>query len=358
MRIAGRLAAAAVAAGTVVTVAAAVQAALPATAAGPSAGVTVSAQPLRAAAAAAPLRAAAAARSLRAAAAARPAPAAATAQAARVTAVVQSAARVVAARGTGPVGVGSRLAELADAATGADLWSRSSVQERPIGSITKVMTAYVVLATPGLNLNRVITVPDGIVGYDNEYDASTAGLVPGEKLTTLQLLYAMLLPSGCDAAYTLAAAYGPGLTAFIDRMNATARALGLTKTHFTDFSGLPDPTEYSTYSTAHDLITLGRAAMRDKTFAVIAATRVYRVAATSSHRAHVWSNLNPLLGKYPGAIGIKTGYTSAAGQCLLFAAKRGSTTLIGVVLDSSDLDSPTLAAAASDATAMLNWGFA
>jgi serine-type D-Ala-D-Ala carboxypeptidase (penicillin-binding protein 5/6) len=200
-------------------------------------------------------------------------------------------------------------------------------------------------------------VPSGIVAYDERYDASTAGLVPGERYTTLQLLYAMLLPSGCDAAYTLADAYGPGLTAFIAKMNATAHKLGLAKTHFADFSGLPDPGEYSTYSTAHDLITLGRAAMRNKTLAAIVATREYKLSGGSAHGAHAWVNLDPLLGKVPGAIGIKTGYTGAAGQCLLFEAKRGSTTLIGVVLDSSGVDSPTLAAAAADATAMLKWGF-
>jgi serine-type D-Ala-D-Ala carboxypeptidase (penicillin-binding protein 5/6) len=226
-----------------------------------------------------------------------------------------------------------------------------------MGSVTKVMTAYVVLTTPGLNLNRVITVPSGIVAYDEKYDASTAGLVPGEKLTTLQLLYAMLLPSGCDAAYTLASAYGPGLSGFIAKMNAMAGELGLTRTHFTDFSGLPTPGEYSTYSTAHDLVNLGRTAMKSKTFAAIVATRSYQVAATRVHRAHTWHNLNPLLGTFPGATGIKTGYTGAAGQCLLFEAKRGSTTLIGVVLDSSAADSVTLSAAAADATAMLDWGF-
>ena len=80
-----------------------------------------------------------------------------------------------------PAGVQSRWAELANAATGANLWSRSSVLERPMGSITKVMTAYVVLTTPGLNLNRVITVPSGIVAYDEEYDASTAGLGRGRS---------------------------------------------------------------------------------------------------------------------------------------------------------------------------------
>jgi D-alanyl-D-alanine carboxypeptidase (penicillin-binding protein 5/6) len=255
-----------------------------------------------------------------------------------------------------PAGVRSRYAELANAATGADLWSRSSVVKRPMGSVTKVMTAYVVLTTPGLNLNRVITVPAGIVAYDAG-GASTAGLRPGEKLTTRQLLFAMMLPSGCDAAYTLASAYGPGLTAFIAKMNAIGRKLGLAKTHFTDPSGLPDPAAYTTYSTAHDLIALGRDAMRNKTLAAIVATRQYKVAATSAHLAHTWNNLDPLLGEFPGAIGIKTGFTSAAGQCLLFEARRGNKTLIGVVLDSSAVNSPSLAAAASDAVAMLDWGF-
>jgi D-alanyl-D-alanine carboxypeptidase (penicillin-binding protein 5/6) len=254
------------------------------------------------------------------------------------------------------VGVASRYAELANAATGANLWSRSSVVKRPMGSVTKVMTAYVVLTTPGLNLNRVITVPGGIVGYDQRFDASTAGLRPGEKYTTRQLLFAMMLPSGCDAAYTLASAYGPGLSAFIAKMNAAARELGLAKTHFTDFSGLPNPGAGTTYSTAHDLVALGRDAMRNKSFATIVATRQYKVAGTSAHRAHTWTNLDPLLGKVPGAIGIKTGFTSAAGQCLLFEVRRGSKTLIGVVLDSSGANSPTLAAAASDAVKMLNWG--
>jgi D-alanyl-D-alanine carboxypeptidase (penicillin-binding protein 5/6) len=226
-----------------------------------------------------------------------------------------------------------------------------------MGSITKVMTAYVVLSTPGLNLNQVITVPSGIVAYDETYDASTAGLQPGEKLTTLQLLYAMLLPSGCDAAYTLADAYGPGLTAFIAEMNATARELGLAKTHFTDFSGLPDPTGTSTYSTARDLVALGRDVMKNSTFAAIVATREYKVAASYDHLAHAWKNIDPLLGNYPGAIGIKTGYTRTAGQCLLFEAKRGNTTLIGAVLDSSGVDSSSLAAATSDAVAMLDWGW-
>jgi D-alanyl-D-alanine carboxypeptidase (penicillin-binding protein 5/6) len=230
------------------------------------------------------------------------------------------------------------------------------VIERPMGSVTKVMTAYVVLTTPGLNLGRVLTVPAGITAYDAG-GASTAGLRPGERLTTRQLLFAMMLPSGCDAAYTLASAYGPGLTAFVAKMNAAARTLGLARTHFADPSGLPYPGPYSTYSTAHDLIALGLDAMRNQSFAAVVATRGYRVAAGAGHLAHTWRNLNPLLGQVAGTTGIKTGFTGAAGQCLLFEARRGSTTLIGVVLDSSGVNSPSLAAAASDAADLLDWGF-
>ena len=282
--------------------------------------------------------------------AAAPAASAATTVKTATTAKTVAAAKAAAT----PAGVRAPWAELANAATGADLWSRSSVSERPMGSVTKVMTAYVVIEAG--DLNRVITVPKGIVAYDKKYDASTAGLVPGEKLTALQLLYAMMLPSGCDAAYTLAVAYGPGFTAFVAKMNATARKLGLSKTHFSDPSGLPNPGQYTNYSTVRDLISLGRDAMKLAVFRQVVATRSYHLAAGAGHRAHTWTNLNQLLTSYSGAVGIKTGYTTAAGQCLLFEAKRGSVTLIGVVLGSSASISD-ITAASKDAVAMLNWGF-
>jgi D-alanyl-D-alanine carboxypeptidase (penicillin-binding protein 5/6) len=285
--------------------------------------------------------------------------AAPAARAATVTGTgTPAAGTVTPAAPAGPLaGVRARWAEIAVAATGKDLWSRSSVTKRPMGSVTKVMTAYVVLTTPKLNLNRVITVPAAVVAYDQEFDASTAGLQPGEKLTTRQLLYAMMLPSGCDAAFTLATAYGPGFNGFIAKMNATAHKLGLAKTHFADPAGLPNPGSYSTYSTVHDLVNLGRDAMKLKTLATVVGTSRYHVAATSAHRAHTWKNLNPLLTMYKGAIGIKTGYTGAAGQCLLFEARRGTKTFIGVVLDSSS-DISNITAASKDAAVMLNWAFA
>ena len=276
-----------------------------------------------------------------------------TGTAVRTVAVRTVAVRADTGAASAPAGVRARLAEQANLTTGTVVWSRSSATERPMGSITKVMTAYLVIEAG--DLNRVITVPKGIVAYDDKFGASTAGLRPGEKLTALQLLYAMLLPSGCDAAYALAAAYGPGTAAFIAKMNSMAGTLRLTKTHFSDFSGLPDPTEYSTYSTARDLVSLGRDAMKLKVFRQIVATRTYKLAKTATHPKFTWQNLNPLLGRYPGAIGIKTGFTSAAGDCLLFAAEHGKQVLIGVVLDSSSSPSG-LNVAAADATAMLNWG--
>ena len=256
------------------------------------------------------------------------------------------------ASAAGPSGVGAWSAAVENEATGKLLWSRGLNTERPMASITKVMTAFVVIKAG--HLDRKITVPYAVIGYVRAHYASSAGLRPGDKLTARQLLYALLLPSGADAAYTLAEAYGPGLSAFVARMNATARLLGLKRTHFSNFDGLPYPTSYSTYSTPANLLVLGRAAMRLAAFASVVDQRGYRLAAGSGHHAYRWQNLNPLLGRYPGAIGIKPGYTRAAGQCLLFEATRHGHSVIGVALHSPGAISPISPA---DATRILNWAF-
>jgi serine-type D-Ala-D-Ala carboxypeptidase (penicillin-binding protein 5/6) len=253
---------------------------------------------------------------------------------------------------TGPSGVQAKAAAIAVAGTGQVLWSRDLNTELPMASITKVMTALLVIRAG--DLNRKITVPAAVVGYVEEHDASNAGLWPGDILTASQLLEALLLPSGADAAYTLAAAYGPGLSAFIAKMNAAARLLGMTRTHFSNFDGLPWPTGYSTYSTPANLIKLGRVAMTSAVFRSIVDQRSYRIAAGSAHHAYFWLNLNPLLGVYQGAIGIKTGYTPAAGHCLLFEVTRRGATFIGVTLDSPGVGTTVNG---TDATQMLNWAF-
>jgi len=253
---------------------------------------------------------------------------------------------------TGPSGVAAWSAAVENAATGKLLWSRGLNTERPMASITKVMTAYLVIKAG--HLDRKITIPAAVTGYVRAHNASSAGLRPGDRLTARQLLYALLLPSGADAAYTLAKAYGPGLSRFVTRMNATARLLGMRRTHFSNFDGLPYPTSYSNYSTAANLLALGRAAMRLPVFRTVVAKRSYGLAAGSGHHAYRWKNLNPLLGRYPGAIGIKPGYTGAAGQCLLFEATRHGHTVIGVTLHSPGSISSVNPA---DATRILNWAF-
>jgi serine-type D-Ala-D-Ala carboxypeptidase (penicillin-binding protein 5/6) len=242
---------------------------------------------------------------------------------------------------------------LADAGTGALLWSQNLGVRRPMASITKVMTALVVLRAG--HLNRKITVTPAAVAYARRNDASSAGLVAGDVLTAQQLLEAMLLPSGADAAYLLATAYGPGQGAFIGRMNALAASLGMSSTHFSDFAGLPIPTEYSTYSTPADLIRLGERVMQRPVFRQIVDQRSYALPAGDGHHRYLWIQTNKLVGSYSGATGIKTGYTHAAGTCLLFEATRGSRTLIGVVLHASVAYTPP--AAAADADRLLNWGF-
>jgi serine-type D-Ala-D-Ala carboxypeptidase (penicillin-binding protein 5/6) len=263
--------------------------------------------------------------------------------------VARPAARTIIA---GPSDVQAQAAAIADASNGAMLWSRDLNTERPIGSITKVMTAVVILYEE--NLNRRITVPSAVLSYVSENDASTAGLRPGDTLTATQLLAALLLPSGSDAAYTLATAYGPGIPAFVAKMNAAAAALGLTRTHFSNFDGLPYPSEDSNYSTPANLITLGRIAMQSTVFRSIVDQRTYRVAAGDGHHAYVWHNTDPLLGVYPGAIGIKTGYTQAAGHCLLFEATRDGRSFIGVTLDSPGVGTTVNGV---DPTRLLNWAF-
>jgi len=251
-----------------------------------------------------------------------------------------------------PGGVKAKGAVLADAATGQVLWSRDAGTERPMASLAKVMTALLVLESG--SPDREIQVPRAAVSYAWKYGGETAALHPGDVLTTAELLEALLLPSGADAAYTLADAYGPGLAAFVARMNAAAARMGMTHTVFTSPDGLPYPTGTSAYSTPSDLLTLGLAAMRYPAFRSVVDLRFYHLPKGRGHHEYWWDTTNALIGSYPGAIGIKTGYTVDAGHCLLFEAIQNGRVLIGAVQGSP----PTgPAAAAQDAAKMLNWGF-
>jgi serine-type D-Ala-D-Ala carboxypeptidase (penicillin-binding protein 5/6) len=283
---------------------------------------------------------------------AQPALAASAASPATSAVAHRSAAALAPHRSSAPPAVQAKAAALENAATGEPLWSRGLDTKRPMGSITKVMTALVVLRAG--HLGQVLTVPAAAVSYTRRYGGSSAGLHAGDRLTVRQLLEAMLLPSGCDAAYVLANAYGPGLTGFVAKMNALAAQMHLGRTHFSNADGLPLPTGYATYSTPRDLMSIGRAAMAYPDFRAIVSQRRYHLGAGSGHHAYGWHNTNLLLGAYPGVVGIKTGSTAASGYCLLFEAQHGSSVLIGVVLDSS----PSVQAVSfSAAEHLLTWGF-
>ena len=251
-----------------------------------------------------------------------------------------------------PKAVKAKGAILVDADTGQVLWGREVNTERPMASVTKVMTALLVLKSG--NLSQKIKVQKAAVTYAWKYGGETASLRPGDTFTAQQLMTALLLASGADAAYTLANTYGPGLSAFVAKMNATAAQMGMKNTHFTSPDGLPYPTETSTYSTPSDLVMLGLTAMRYPAFRSIVDLKFDNLAKGNGHNHYWWQNTSAFIGSYKGAIGIKDGYTDKAGHCLLFEAVRNGRHLIGVVLDSP---ASGVSAGARDAGKMLNWGF-
>lgn len=277
--------------------------------------------------------------------------AAAVPSAVPATAAAPSAASTASAA-SAPSGVTGKGGYLYDAAKGRKLWGRSTTTARPIGSITKVMTALVVIRAGGLD--RTVTVRKSWTDHVRHNDATSAGLHAGDKVTVRQLLYGAMLPSGCDAAYGLADLYGPGQSRFVAKMNRQAASLGMAHTRFVDSDGLPTATHREGRSTPHDLMLLARAAMKSATFRGVVAHRTYKVAKGGGHHAYSWTNTNLLLGSYGGAIGVKTGHTDAAGYCLLFAAKRNGRTLIGVLLDSTTTRPNTRF---TSAARLLDWGF-
>lgn len=218
------------------------------------------------------------------------------------------------------------------------LFGKNGATRRQMASTTKIMTALVVLRQSNLNLDRLVEVKRKYRDYVLANGASTADLRVGDKLTVRQLLYAMMLPSGCDAAMALAATFGKGPTiadraaGFIGQMNNKARALGLTNTHYDSFDGISR--KGKNYTTARDLAILASKAMTHSVLRTVVKSRSTVQKATNG-RTYTWYNTNLLLGSYDGAIGIKTGTGTAAGPCLVFAARRDNRTVVGALLNSS-----------------------
>ncbi|MFI7099168.1 D-alanyl-D-alanine carboxypeptidase family protein [Streptomyces sp. NPDC050161] len=242
--------------------------------------------------------------------------------------------------------------------SGKTLFTKAADTRRSTGSTTKIMTARVVLAQKNLNLKSKVTIQKAYSDYIVSKGASSARLIVGDKVTVGQLLYGLMLPSGCDAAYALADKFGSGSTraarvkSFIGKMNATAKSLGLKNTHFDSFDGIGHG---ANYSTPRDLTKLASSAMKYSTFRNVVKTKSTTQKVTmksGGYRNMSWTNTNTLLGSYKGAIGLKTGSGPEAKYCLVFAATRGGKTVIGTVLTSSSVANRT-----ADAKKLMDYGF-
>lgn len=242
--------------------------------------------------------------------------------------------------------------------TGTSLFTKAADTRRSTGSTTKIMTAKVVLAQSNLNLDSKVTIQKAYSDYIVAKNASSARLIVGDKVTVRQLLYGLMLPSGCDAAYALADKFGSGSTraarvkSFIGKMNKAATDMGLKNTHFDSFDGIGSG---SNYSTPRDLTKIASSAMKNSTFrSVVKTTPTKQKVTTKSggYRYMSWSNTNNLLGSYSGTIGVKTGSGPEAKYCLVFAATRNGKTVIGTVLASSSVTNRT-----ADAKKLMDYGF-
>jgi serine-type D-Ala-D-Ala carboxypeptidase (penicillin-binding protein 5/6) len=237
-------------------------------------------------------------------------------------------------------------AYLIDADSGHVLYSLHSTQPLPIASTTKIMTAIVTIENAYLDQGVIVQQSD----LDQvPPDASTAGLVVGDYFRLRTLLYGLLLPSGTDAAMVIARVVAGSTANFVAMMNAKARRLHLTHTHFSSphgYSGVDN------YSCAADLVTLANYAMGNTLFAYIVSQVAYEVRPSSFTHAYRWQNKNALLTTYQGADGVKTGWTDAAGACLVFSARRHGYHLIGAVLQAPSYDDVF-----ADAAKLLDLGF-
>jgi D-alanyl-D-alanine carboxypeptidase (penicillin-binding protein 5/6) len=228
---------------------------------------------------------------------------------------------------------------LADAASGDVLATLDAHVPRPPASLVKLLTALALL--PGLDADQTHVATDS----DASVEGSRAGLSPGQTYTVEQLTYGLMLASGNDAAHALAEVAG-GQQQTIDAMNAEADRLGAWRTRALTPHGLDEPGQVST---PYDLALLARAALADDRVAGPARTAAYDLPGGDGVPYQI-QNQNRLLGRYPGTVGLKTGFTSRAGHTLVAAAEREDRLLIAVVLGAEGR--------AEDAAALLlDWGF-
>ena len=252
---------------------------------------------------------------------------------------------------TGP-GITSETGVLMDADSGVLLYNKGGDEIRYPASITKIMTLLLAVENCSLTEDVVFTETGT---RDISQDSGNIGMQVGEVLSMESCLYALVIRSANEVAAQIAEHVGGTEQNFIDMMNQRAAEIGCTNTHFVNASGLPDENHYST---AHDMALIMREGLKNKKFRKIIGATDYVIEPTNKNsESRVLHTHHPMLAPesgyyYKGCIGGKTGYTSAAGNTLVTAARRNGTTYITVTMKAADL-----AIASSDSTAMFNYGY-
>lgn len=228
---------------------------------------------------------------------------------------------------------------LMDAESGQILYSQQAYEKAYPASITKVMTALLILEAiedGTITTDTMVTVSE-LAATEELFDESTADLQAGEEISVVDLLYCLMLPSANDAARALAEHLAGSVDAFADKMNQRAAELGCKNTHFVNPTGLHDPEHYAC---AYDMVLIFRQAMTHPLFLQVIGATDYVTAPTNLYSERYLLSLNGLISEahYPGylyeyCIGGKTGNTEQAGKCLVSAAKKDDITLISVILN-------------------------
>ena len=229
-----------------------------------------------------------------------------------------------------------------DLQTGGIIYGKNADVRQYPASTTKVMTA--VLALEEGDNNRTVVVSPYAAWVE------CTGLWAGHAMREFDMIELMLLESDNGAATALGEAVGGSESAFVAMMNAKAQELGMKDTHFENCNGMPDANHYST---ARDIAKVSAYAMKNELFRhIVASERIIMPDWQNPGNTYEAENTNELLKSYPGCIGVKTGFTNAAGGCLVSAARRNGRELLCVVLKSSDMDTRF-----SDSAALLDYGF-
>ncbi len=212
-----------------------------------------------------------------------------------------------------------------DKDSGRILYSKNQDAKLPMASTTKVVTAITVLNNCN-NLDEYITVDDKAVGVEG----TSIYLRHGETIKVIDLLYGLMLRSGNDAATALAYHVGGSVEGFANMMNDLAHKVGATNSHFSNPHGLDNPQHYTT---AYDLAKITAYALNNPIFKQIVSTKSYQIEPTNKYEKRYLTNKNRLLNSLSGCVGVKTGFTSKAGRCLVSAVERKNATSVCVVLN-------------------------